>query len=122
AYSDSRGLQCIRAHVAEYIERRDGGTPSHADDIILVAGASEGIRAVLKLFKGETKGKKSGVMTPVPQYPLYAATLGEYDMHQIDYYLKESQAWSLDTAELRRAIQAARSHSSPRAIVVINPG
>ncbi|CAG7719241.1 unnamed protein product, partial [Allacma fusca] len=25
AYSDARGLQCIRVHVAEYIERRDGG-------------------------------------------------------------------------------------------------
>ncbi|CAG7829707.1 unnamed protein product, partial [Allacma fusca] len=34
----------------------------------------------------------------------------------------ESQAWSLDTAELRRAIQVARFRSSPRAIVIINPG
>ncbi|CAG7702259.1 unnamed protein product, partial [Allacma fusca] len=70
-------------------------------------------RAALKLFKGEMKGKKSGVMTPVPQFPLYAATLDEYDMHQIHYYLTESQAWSLDTAELRRAIQVARFRSSP---------
>ncbi|CAG7831539.1 unnamed protein product, partial [Allacma fusca] len=114
AYSDARGLQCIRVHVAEYIERRDGGIASHADDIILVAGASDGIRAALKLFKGEMKGKKSSVMIPVPQFPLYAATLEEYDMHQIHYYLKESKGWSLDTAELRRAVQVARFHSSPR--------
>ena len=44
AYSDSRGLGLIREHVAKYIETRDGGIPADPEDIILVAGASEGIR------------------------------------------------------------------------------
>lgn len=44
SYSDSTGVEIIRQHAAEYISRRDGGIPSNPDDIILCAGASEGIR------------------------------------------------------------------------------
>ena len=44
------------------------------------------LQACLKLFKNiDENGKKSGVMTPIPQYPLYAATLGEYDMERVNY-------------------------------------
>ena len=42
-YSDSNGLDLIRKDVAQYIERRDG-FPSDPDNIVLCAGASEGIR------------------------------------------------------------------------------
>jgi Aspartate/tyrosine/aromatic aminotransferase len=41
---------------------------------------------------------------------------------QIGYYLDESQAWGMDIAELQRAIDEAKKHCIPRAIVVINPG
>ena len=44
SYTDSPGIEVIRRHVAEYIQRRDG-IPAKWDDIILCAGASEGIRA-----------------------------------------------------------------------------
>lgn len=66
--------------------------------------------------------KRPGVMVPIPQYPLYSATLAEFDMGQIGYYLDESKNWGLDLAELQRAITEARKDSCPRAIVVINPG
>lgn len=46
-YSDSAGLEIIRKHVAQYIERRDG-FPSNPNDIVLCAGASEGIRVKLR--------------------------------------------------------------------------
>ena len=42
-YSDSAGLELVRNHVAKYIERRDG-FPADPSNIILCAGASEGIR------------------------------------------------------------------------------
>ena len=42
-YSDANGLNLIRKDVAQYIERRDG-FPSDPDNIVLCAGASEGIR------------------------------------------------------------------------------
>lgn len=42
-YSDSAGLELIRNHVAQFIERRDG-FPADPNNIVLCAGASEGIR------------------------------------------------------------------------------
>lgn len=50
SYSDSAGIEIIRKHVAEYIEKRDN-LPSNVDNIFLCAGASEGIRvSIISLF------------------------------------------------------------------------
>lgn len=43
AYSQSTGIEVVRKHVAEYIERRDG-IPSDPENVILSGGASESIR------------------------------------------------------------------------------
>jgi hypothetical protein len=37
----------------------------------------------MKLLVNEVNGKKSGVMVPIPQYPLYSATLAEFNMYQV---------------------------------------
>lgn len=121
SYSDSTGIEVIRKHCAEHIQRRDG-IPSNHEDIILSAGASGSIKALLSLLRCDIDGKRPGVMVPIPQYPLYSATIAEFDMEQIGYYLNESTHWGLDTAELQRAIDEAKKHSAPRAIVIINPG
>ena len=87
AYSDSAGVEIIRRHCAEYISERDG-IPSDWQDIFLTTGASEAVRAVLTLINStSTDEKPSGVLIPIPQYPLYTATLAEYSMHPIKYYL-----------------------------------
>ncbi|XP_063912075.1 alanine aminotransferase 1-like isoform X1 [Zophobas morio] len=122
SYTDSPGIELIRKHVAEYIQKRDGGIPSDWQDIILTSGASPGIKDILKLMIYQSSGLKSGVMTPIPEYPLYAATLTEYDMIPIGYYLDESNNWGLDMSELQTAVNQSRAFSHPRAIVVINPG
>jgi len=122
SYSDSPGLEVIRRHVAEYIMERDGGIECDWRNIILCAGASEGIRGCLKLLTGPGTGTRPGVMIPIPQYPLYSASLAEYNMDQVGYYLDESRNWAMDVAELERAYQAAKDTSDIKAIVVINPG
>jgi alanine transaminase len=123
SYSDSTGIEVIRQHVAQYIEKRDGGIKSDANRIILSAGASESIRAVLKLLVGEKSGvNQPGVMIPIPQYPLYSASLAEYSIAQVGYYLNEDKSWALDMSELERSIGEARKTCKPRAIVIINPG
>ena len=38
SYTDSPGIEIIRKHVAQYIERRDGGIPCDWQNIILSAG------------------------------------------------------------------------------------
>jgi alanine transaminase len=45
----------------------------------------------LKILVNEVNGKRSGVMVPIPQYPLYSATLAEFNMHQVcaSIYLAE---------------------------------
>lgn len=121
SYSESAGIEIIRRHVAEYIQNRDG-IPSDYRNIILSNGASDGIKSFLKLFNEKLDGKPSGVMIPIPQYPLYSATLAEFGLAQIGYYLNEENKWGLDISELDRALNEARRHSNPRVLVVINPG
>ncbi|KAL9976107.1 hypothetical protein ACROYT_G013357 [Oculina patagonica] len=124
AYSDSQGLEGVRNNVAKYISERDGGYTSDPSHIYLTSGASEGIRAILKLLQTSvnTGNGRAGIMIPIPQYPLYSATLSEMNSHQINYYLDEANGWSLDINELKRSLNEARPHCVPRALCVINPG
>lgn len=122
SYSASPGIEVIREDIASYITQRDG-QKSKADDIILCTGASDGIKTILNmLMTGKSGDERAGVMIPVPQYPLYSATLTEYNAYAINYYLNEDNHWSLEVSELKRALNEARSKCIPRAICVINPG
>ena len=63
---------------------------------------------MLKLLSNPTNsGKKPGVMIPIPQYPLYSASLAEYNIEQVGYYLNEDKNWALDSDELERAYAEA---------------
>ncbi|CAD6196498.1 unnamed protein product [Caenorhabditis auriculariae] len=122
AYSQSTGVDVIRQHVADYIEKRDGGVKSNFDNICLSGGASESIRNVLKLFINHSSPKPIGVMIPIPQYPLYSATLAEYGLGQIGYFLNEESNWSLDEKELERSLSESLKTYDTRVLCVINPG
>ena len=76
----------------------------------------------MKLLTGPGTDKRPGVMIPIPQYPLYSATIAEFNMHQVGYYLDEGANWALDMAELERSIAEAKEVCDPKAIVIINPG
>lgn len=122
SYTDSPGLSVVRQDVSDYIQQRDG-YPCDFTDVFLCTGASDGIKSILSLLMtGKIGTERAGIMIPIPQYPLYSATLTEYNAYQISYYLDEFNNWSLDVAELNRALTEARSHCKPRAICVINPG
>ncbi|CAH0693890.1 unnamed protein product [Spodoptera exigua] len=121
AYTMSLGIEMIRRHVAEYIECRDGHK-ARWQDISLTAGATTGIKTCLELFCNKVDGKPSGIMLPVPQYPLYSATVAEYGLGHIRYYLDEGNNWALEMSELERAYEEGSKTHCVRAIVVINPG
>lgn len=121
AYTESAGIELIRKHIAEYIQARDG-VPSDWENILLFDGASNAIKAVLKLLAEEIDGKKPGMMIPIPQYPLYTASIAELRMEPVGYYLDESHGWSLEMEELERAYEEGKKKCFPRAICVINPG
>ncbi|XP_043834040.1 alanine aminotransferase 1-like isoform X2 [Dromiciops gliroides] len=122
AYSASSGIHLIREDVARYIEQRDGGIASDPENIFLSTGASTAIMVVLNLLVSGKGKSRTGVMIPIPQYPLYSATLAEFDAVQINYYLDEEHQWALDVSELQRALDQAKAHCQPRVLCVINPG
>lgn len=41
---------------------------------------------------------------------------------QIPYYLDEEDNWSFNTRELKRALDEAKPHCTPRGLVLVNPG
>lgn len=121
SYTDSMGLEIVRRHVAKYIEERDG-IPSDYKNIFLTNGASDSIKSVLKLFCQKINGKPTGVMIPIPQYPLYTATVSEFGLAPVKYYLDEDNKWALNINELERALNESKNECNPRVLVVINPG
>ncbi|NWV19312.1 ALAT2 aminotransferase, partial [Origma solitaria] len=121
AYTASPGIEMVREDVARYIQRRDG-VPAKAQDIFLSTGASDAIMSILKLLVSGSGSSRTGVMIPIPQYPLYSAALAELDAVQVNYYLNEERCWALDVAELQRALTEGRQRCSPRVLCIINPG
>lgn len=119
AYSQSQGVPGIRESVARYIERRDG-YPSDAGDVFLSAGASSGVNTLMNVICATPE---TGILVPIPQYPLYTATLSVLNARCVPYYLDESQAWGTDIESIREAYKKAKDEGTDvRAIVVINPG
>lgn len=121
-YTLSGGAPIVRQNVAKYIERRDQlpvGTV-YTEDIFLTDGASRGVHNTLAFIRNSPS---DGVMVPVPQYPLYSATLHTLDMRMVPYYLDERQNWSLDMKSLEGAYKKASADgTNVKAIVIINPG
>ncbi|XP_057854923.1 glutamate--glyoxylate aminotransferase 2 isoform X2 [Cryptomeria japonica] len=119
AYSDSRGLPGIRKEVAEFIERRDG-YPSDPELIFLTDGASKGVMQILNTV---ICNENDGILVPVPQYPLYSATISLCGGSLVPYYLEESANWGLDIGQLRQSVWEARHKGlTVKAMVIINPG
>jgi alanine transaminase len=61
-------------------------------------------------------------MVPVPQYPQYSASIEEFELGQVGYFLNESSDWALDTEELERSLEESKNTYAIKGIVVINPG
>uniref|UniRef100_A0A7S1XGN3 Aminotransferase class I/classII large domain-containing protein n=1 Tax=Compsopogon caeruleus TaxID=31354 RepID=A0A7S1XGN3_9RHOD len=119
AYSESKGVGIIREHVAEFIERRDGH-PADPNQIYLTNGASDAVKGVLSMLIRNTR---DAVLVPIPQYPLYSASLTLFGGRLEGYFLNESSEWGIDIRQLRHLIQRSQSKGyQVRGLVVINPG
>lgn len=119
AYTHSAGLPFIRKAVAEFIHHRDG-IPADMNHVLLTDGASKGVQAAMTML---TNRPEDGFMVPIPQYPLYSATIELYGAKQVNYYLDEKKEWQLSEEELTASYEKARKNGiNPVALVVINPG
>ncbi|PIO69684.1 hypothetical protein TELCIR_08482 [Teladorsagia circumcincta] len=65
--------------VVEHAKKRDG-VPCDYENVILSSGATDSIRNVLKMFVRRDAPKPTGIMIPIPQYPLYSATIEEFGL------------------------------------------
>lgn len=119
AYSDSKGNPFIRQEISDFITRQTG-QPSSPDNIFVSNGASECARMLLAAL---IRGPTDGIMVPIPQYPLYSASIALYGGELVPYFLDEANGWALNVAELQKSIDQARAKGILcRALVFINPG
>jgi aspartate/methionine/tyrosine aminotransferase len=125
AYTASQGPLFIRQAIAGFIDTRDeiastGGRPADPEGIFLTNGASEGAKHVLEMLLAEPT---DGILVPIPQYPLYSATIRKAGGRLIGYHPDEERGWALARPALEEALAGARAEGvSVKAIVVINPG
>ncbi|KAJ5717755.1 hypothetical protein N7488_003401 [Penicillium malachiteum] len=119
AYSHSQGAPGIRDSVAKFIEERDG-FPANPQDLFLTGGASAGVSTLLNVICNDSN---AGVLVPIPQYPLYTATLALLNAHCVPYYLEEQKAWGTNVDAIKQSIAEAKAKNiNVRSIAVINPG
>lgn len=65
----------------------------------------------------------TGVLIPIPQYPLYTASLANFSGTPLPYLLDESSGWSTSIEGIEAAVVKAKKEGvTPRALVIINPG
>jgi len=65
----------------------------------------------------------SGVMIPIPQYPIYSASLDLLNGKKVGYFLDERKNWDLNMQELERSLLEARKNGvNVVGFVLINPG
>ncbi|KAH7929244.1 PLP-dependent transferase [Leucogyrophana mollusca] len=120
AYSHSQGVPLIRKSVANFIAERDG-YPSNPAHIFLTGGASYGVSLLISMLISTPY--KTGILIPIPQYPLYTATLAQHSGAALPYHLDEASDWSTAIGEIEAALEtAAKDGISPKGLVIINPG
>lgn len=119
AYSASTGVPVIRESIARFLERRDG-FPADPAHIYLSGGASAGVNTLLNVLCAD---QSTGILVPIPQYPLYTATLSLLNAQCVPYNLDESKAWGTDIDTIKAAYDKAKADGvDVRALVIINPG
>ncbi|KAK8069388.1 hypothetical protein PG994_006004 [Apiospora phragmitis] len=119
AYSASAGVPAIKESITKFLEERDGfpADPSH---IYLSGGASSGVNTLLNII---CAGPKTGILVPIPQYPLYTASLAVLNATCVPYYLDEHAHWGTSLETIKEAYEKAKKEGTDvRAIVIINPG
>ena len=103
AYSESQGFEIVRKQVAAFLTERDG-IAADPKELFLTDGASKGVGFLLNLVLSDSN---DGVLVPIPQYPLYSASLTLMGAQLLGYQLDEEKGWSLPIAKLKEQVHAA---------------
>ncbi|MDO5645645.1 MAG: pyridoxal phosphate-dependent aminotransferase [Dermabacter sp.] len=110
-YSDSKGIVSARRAVAQYYQTRD--MPGiHLDDVYLGNGVSELIQLTAQALVNDG----DEVLIPMPDYPLWTASITLAGGRAVHYRLDEDNNWWPDVTDI-----ADKITPRTKAIVVINP-
>jgi len=94
--------------------------------LALTSGASAGVSLILQLLikpLSLNNTSPSGILIPIPQYPLYTATLAQYSGTAVPYLLDEASGWSTSLEGIKAALEKAKTDGvTAKALVIINPG
>lgn len=122
AYTHSQGPLPFREEICRFIEERDGLEMGASDPscIFMTNGASSAIEMILNALIAD---KTCGVMIPIPQYPIYSATIDRFGGEKVGYFLDEKGGWGMNLQELERSLADAKSKGiKVNSFVLINPG
>jgi alanine transaminase len=118
-YTYYKGLNIVRDNIAKFITQRDH-CETFKENLFLSNGASGGIKIVLQALLQDSKDT---VLAPIPQYPLYSATIQLLGSTLAGYYLDENNAWSIDVNDVQNSYKKYYdSGHRLKAMVIINPG
>jgi alanine transaminase len=96
------------------------GFPSDPQNIFLTGGASAGVSLLINML---ISSPSDGILIPIPQYPLYTASLAQHAGRAIPYHLDENHDWSTSPDSVQEAVEKALAEGvTPKALVIINPG
>eukprot|EP00568_Trieres_chinensis_P006644 CAMPEP_0183293938 /NCGR_PEP_ID=MMETSP0160_2-20130417/2446_1 /TAXON_ID=2839 ORGANISM="Odontella Sinensis, Strain Grunow 1884" /NCGR_SAMPLE_ID=MMETSP0160_2 /ASSEMBLY_ACC=CAM_ASM_000250 /LENGTH=550 /DNA_ID=CAMNT_0025455153 /DNA_START=149 /DNA_END=1801 /DNA_ORIENTATION=+ len=120
AYTHSQGPAAFRSDIAAFVTERDGGVPCDPDCLFMTNGASSAINMILQAL---VANENCGVMIPIPQYPIYSATIDLLGGKKVGYNLDEEKLWDMNLEELERSLAEAREAGiNVNSFVLINPG
>ncbi|XP_050284827.1 probable alanine aminotransferase isoform X3 [Quercus robur] len=89
------------------------------NDIFLTDGANPAVHMMMQLL---IRSENDGFLCPIPQYPLYPASIDLHGGTLAPYYLNEAAGWGLKVSSLKKQLEAAKSQGIiVRALNVINP-
>jgi glutamate--glyoxylate aminotransferase len=60
------------------------------------------------LLNAAIRNEADGILVPIPQYPLYSASIQLYGGTLVPYSLKEDKGWGMDLDEIRKTVKDAR--------------
>ncbi|MFO7872424.1 MAG: aminotransferase class I/II-fold pyridoxal phosphate-dependent enzyme [Candidatus Undinarchaeales archaeon] len=110
-YGDSEGIPEVRDAIARR-EKKLKDVIISPDDILTLAGVSEGIDMTLASITGEG----DEILLPGPNYPLYDTLVKFYGGKPVEYRCIEEEGWQPDVADIEEKIT-----DKTKGIVVINP-
>jgi alanine transaminase len=96
------------------------GYKAGPSNIFLTAGATAGIGLMLQVI---CSTPKTGILIPIPQYPLYKAVVTVLDARPVPYVLDEEHSWAVDAESITQAVDDAKARGTEvKCICVINLG